>query len=113
MRLFLDDAGELAAMPAPRLNIALHRGAIVGWMSAHEVGEVERTNVPCRRSPKRARCPGEIHARFESAGGAIVWGCPVCGDHGYIHGWQGTRWDRRPTAETAASGAQRAADRLP
>jgi len=33
----------------------------------------------------------------------ILWRGPICGDNGYIHGWQCTLWDRRPEAKAAAS----------
>lgn len=52
------------------------------------------TNVPCRRSPGRRRCLGDIMADLDRTSGHISWQCPVCGDHGLIHGWEGTLWNR-------------------
>lgn len=95
MRHFLDERGDLAAMPAPALKLALHLGSIVGWMTSRSIEGPERTNVSCRRSPGRVPCRGEIHALFEARGGAILWECPLCGDNGRIDGWQESRWDRR------------------
>ncbi len=96
MRHYLDEAGALAAMPAPALNLALFLGSIGGWMTRGPVTGPERTNVRCRRSPGRERCAGEVVAAFEleEAGVAIVWACEWCGDNGVIRGWRGTGWDR-------------------
>lgn len=52
------------------------------------------TNVPCPRSPGRKRCLGEIVAELDRTSGYIAWQCPVCGDKGWIHGWEGTLWNR-------------------
>lgn len=94
MRHYLDDDGEVASMPGPALNLALFLGSIVSWTTAFGLGG--RTNVPCRRSPGRRRCLGEIVASFHSDPEGIRWHCPVCGDNGLIHGWEGTPWDRSP-----------------
>jgi hypothetical protein len=95
MRHYLDDSGEIPDIPGPALNLALFFGAIVGWVTSHS-GHVTWTNVPCRRSPGRRRCRGDILASFDADSGGIVWECPLCDDRGFIHGWEGTQWDRRP-----------------
>lgn len=89
IRHYLEDGNLVHGMPTPALTIALHLGSIVAWMTSQESTSVQRTNVPCRRSPGRKRCTAEIEAKFESPDEAIVWRCPKCGDNGYIHGWQG------------------------
>lgn len=33
-------------------------------------------------------------ADLDRTSGHISWQCPVCGDHGLIHGWEGTLWNR-------------------
>lgn len=91
---FLEDRRLGQDMPTAALNLALHLGAIVAWMTSREAAGVQRTNVRCRRSPGRRRCASEIEAEFESPGAAILWRCPTCGDNGRIDGWQGTPWDR-------------------
>jgi hypothetical protein len=96
IRHFLDGAGALPEMPGPALNLALFLGAIVAWVTSSAVDR--RTNVPCRRTPGRRRCRGEILAALAPDGAEISWQCPVCGDNGVIHGWEGTRWDRGSSA---------------
>lgn len=92
---FLDDDGRLPeSLPEPALNLALHQGAIVEWMTAVLLEDIEVTNVACRRRPRRRRCRGRIVARFKPDGAAIEWRCPACGDNGIIYGWAGTPWDR-------------------
>lgn len=98
LRHFLDEDGRLPDLPAPALNLALHLGAIVAWMTAVVTeGEIEITNVVCRRRPRGRRCRGQVLARFLSPDERIEWACPVCGDNGIIDGWAGTRWDRSTT----------------
>ena len=94
-RHFLDDEGDLAKMPNQALNLVLHLGAIVGWMTNQRGTDLEFTNVPCRRSPGRRRCVGDILAIFESSPRfGIRWWCPVCEDNGFLYGWEETLWDR-------------------
>lgn len=98
MRHFLDGAGAMPdGMPGPALNLALFLGAIVAWVTSGRSAADHRTNVSCRRSPDRRRCPGEILASFEADGSSISWHCPLCGDNGVTRGWEGTPWDRRRT----------------
>jgi hypothetical protein len=94
MQHYLDGAGGLGKMPGAALNLALLLGSIVSWMTSRPAAELERTNVPCRRSPGRRRCTGEIYARFDSEEIGIIWECLTCHDNGYIHGWERTPWDR-------------------
>lgn len=94
LRHFLGEDGRLPDLPAPALNLALHLGAIVAWMTAAAEGEIEITNVVCRRQPRGRRCHGQIVARFLPSDERIEWACPVCGDNGIIDGWVGTPWDR-------------------
>jgi hypothetical protein len=91
---YLNDSGELADMPGPAMNLALFFCSIVGWVSSRQVIIHERTNVPCRRTPGRKRCLGEIVAGMQ-ADGTVSWHCPICGDRGFIYGWEESRWDRR------------------
>ncbi len=77
-----------------RLSLAIFFGAIVAWVTDHLPEGDEHTNVPCRRSPGRRRCRGDIIAELDPMSGYIVWQCPLCGDHGMIHGWEDTLWNR-------------------
>jgi len=79
--------------PPPALNLALHLGAIVAWMTAVVAEEgVEVTNVFCRRRPRGRRWRGQIVARFLPPDERIGWACPACGDDGIIDGWAGSPW---------------------
>lgn len=96
MRHYLDDkTGDLPdGLPTPALNLALFFGSIVAWVTDHLPHGDWHTNVPCRRSPGRRRCLGDIMADLDRTSGHISWQCPVCGDHGLIHGWESTLWNR-------------------
>ena len=94
MRHFLDESGSLGEIPNQALNLALYLGSIVAWMTSVPDDAMQPTNVTCRRSPKRLRCVGEIYASFEDDSRVIAWFCPLCGDNGFIRGWEGTLWDR-------------------
>jgi hypothetical protein len=94
MRHFLNEDGSLPDLPEPALKLALHLGAIVGWVSRSPSKDLRSTNVPCRRRPRRRRCPGEIQACLAPDTGTIDWTCPVCFDSGTIAGWEGTLWDK-------------------
>lgn len=97
MRHCLDASGAIPeGLPGPALNLALFLGAILAWVTSGRSAADPRTNVSCRRSPGRRRCPGEIFASFEADRSTIVWHCPVCGDNGVTRGWEGTPWDRSP-----------------
>ena len=96
MRYFLDASGAIPeGIPGPALSLGLFLGALVAWVTSGRSVSDARTNVSCRRSPGRRRCPGEILATFEPDGSTILWHCPVCGDNGVTRGWEGTPWDRR------------------
>ncbi len=102
MRHYLDeDTGDLpVTLPDRVLSLATFFGAIVAWVTDHLPAGDADTNVPCRRRPARRRCHGEIMATLDRTSGSIVWHCPLCGDNGWIHGWEDTRWDRQPGAGT-------------
>lgn len=104
MRHYLDEeTGDLPeSLPGAVLNLALVFGAIVAWVTDHLPNGDSHTNVPCRRSPGRQRCPGEIFAELDSGSGQIAWRCSVCGDNGLIHGWEGTLWNRHGGARASS-----------
>lgn len=108
MRHYVDEeTGDLPeAMPERVVSLAVFFGAIVAWVTDHLPDGEEHTNVPCRRSPARRRCRGDIIAEFECASGQIVWHCPLCGDNGWIHGWEETLWNRGGGVRATPSGPQ-------
>jgi hypothetical protein len=85
-------------LPERVLSLAVFFGAIVAWVSDHLPDGDPHTNVPCRRSPGRRRCRGDVVADLDFASRHIVWECPLCGDNGLIHGWEDTAWDRQGRA---------------
>jgi hypothetical protein len=96
MRHYLDQEGDWpSGISVPALKLARFLGSIVEWVTSHAADPEELTNVPCRRTPGRRPCLGDIFARLEEADATIRWECPLCGDNGYISGWQETLWDRR------------------
>lgn len=97
MRHYIDEKTEdfPESLPERVLNLAIFFGAIVAWVTDHLPEGDEFSNVPCRRSPGRRRCRGEIIAALDAASGYIDWECPLCGDHGTIHGWERTLWNRQ------------------
>ncbi len=103
IRHYLDEAtGDLPEIiPERVLRLAVFFGSVVAWVTDHLPQRDLLTNVPCRRSPGRRRCRGEIVAELDRASGRIVWHCPLCGDNGLIHGWEDTPWDRQHDAGAA------------
>jgi hypothetical protein len=81
--------------PERIVRLAIFFGAIVAWVTDHLPDGDEYTNVPCRGSPGRRRCRGDIIAALDRRSGHIEFQCPLCGDHGMIHGWEDTLWNRR------------------
>ena len=105
MRHYLDEeTGDLPdGLPTPALNLALFFGSIVAWVTDHLPHGDSHTNVPCRRSPGRRRCLGDIVAALDSVSRRILWQCPLCGDNGLIDGWEGTMWNRHGGARAVPS----------
>jgi hypothetical protein len=103
IRHYLDEeTGDLpSAIPERVLSLAIFLGAIVAWVTDHLPDGDEYTNVPSRRSPHRRRCRGEIIAQLDRTSGYTVWHFPLCGDNGWIHGWEDTPWDRQHDAGVA------------
>ena len=40
-----------------------------------------------------AAATGVLETDLDPATGDVVWGCPICGQQGRIHHWQGSLWD--------------------
>jgi hypothetical protein len=93
---YVDSDGCLVdSLPARAQILVRFLGAVVGWVTSRPTSDWTQTNVPCRRSPGRRRCFGDIFAQVEPDTQAIRWECPICGDNGWIRGWADTEWDRR------------------
>lgn len=92
---YLDQNGAIPSeIPTPVLKTAHFLGSITGWVTMNPTARSKETNVSCRHSSGRRRCPGTVFAQLASDGTMIAWECPICGDNGIIHGWKGTMWDR-------------------
>jgi hypothetical protein len=100
VRHFLNEQGELSKMPGPAVALAVFLRQVVGWVTMPHPSPAGRTNITCRRSPGRKRCPGEIEGSLLPEAGEIWYLCPECGDHGVITGRKGTSWDRSAPLET-------------
>jgi len=96
MTHYLDDLGRIPDLPAPAMRLALYFGSIVESVTSCSPGGSQSSGVRCRRRPGRRRCEGEIRAILDARTHEVLWSCPVCGDNGVIHHWEGTPWDTRP-----------------
>ena len=67
MRHYVDEAtGDLLeVIPEQVLSLPVFFGSIVAWVTNHLPQGDWLTNVPCRRSPGRRRCRGEIVAELD------------------------------------------------
>jgi hypothetical protein len=91
LRHYLAPSGAIAEMPAPARRLAEYFASIVVDATSNLD---DSPSVRCRRRPRRRPCPGVLEAFPDpEEQTAIVWYCPVCGDYGVIHGWEGTLWD--------------------
>jgi len=91
---FLSEQGGFNDMPGPAVSLAIFLRSVVGWVTMRNSHTPERTNITCRRSPRRKRCLAEIEACLLPDSGEIEYFCPECGDNGVIRGWKGSPWDR-------------------
>lgn len=88
------EKGMLADMPTPAMDLALHLGSIVAWVSSHAASPRPATNVRCRtRTRASGRCVGDVQAGI-APDDAIEWVCVLCHESGRISGWRQTPWDR-------------------
>jgi len=93
---YLDEDGAFTLGPGPARRLAEYQGSIVEAVTSRPADEDWMTTIQCRRRPGHVRCIAPIIAGYaQDNPTAIVWGCPLCGDEGYISGWQETLWDKR------------------
>jgi len=86
----------------PSLKFAHYlRRAVLAATASPERGP-RATALPCRRRPRRARCPGRLVVERQDVPSYINWHCPACGEAGRIDGWQGSEYDISPPS-TAGS----------
>ena len=90
MTFFLDENG-LSPIDAPRelLRALSFHGSIVKAASSHPANTEFSSIVLCRRRPDHKPC-GFMLTVTHGLDGVIRWGCPGCGEQGYISNWQGT-----------------------
>jgi hypothetical protein len=96
MRHYLGEDLSSVELPAPAAKLRDYLGSIVAAVTLRNDRETDdQTPISCRRHPCRKQCEANIMACFDEAEpSAIRWFCPLCGDGGYIRGWQGTAWDK-------------------
>ena len=90
---FLTPQGAIAPAAGPARRFAERLTRLVVAATAPPGVEAKPSPVPCWRRPGRQRCTGLIATALDPATGEVIWGCPVCGQQGRIHHWQGSRWD--------------------
>ena len=90
---FLTPQGAIAPPAGPARRFAEQLTRLVATATAPPGAESGLPPIPCWRRPGRRRCAGVIETALNPATGDIVWECPVCGQQGRIHHWQGSRWD--------------------
>jgi hypothetical protein len=97
MTHYLDAQGRIAPLPARVQRLVDHFGAIVVAISPAHAEALISSDVPCRRRPRRRRCPGTIQGFVALEDRRIHWTCADCGDNGAISGWEGSPRDTRRT----------------
>ena len=96
---FLNDAGEMADMPAPARKMASFLALLIDAVTQAYPVRDHATGIRCR---KRG-CTGSIRATVSDAEEEIVWCCPSCREQGVIRNWQETKWDRTAAGSSTAS----------
>ena len=96
MKHYLGEDLSFIELPAPAAKLRDYLGSIVAAVTLRNDWETDNeTPISCCRRPGHKRCEGNITAHFDEAEpSAIKWFCPLCGDGGYIRGWEGTFWDK-------------------
>jgi len=96
LRHYLGQDLSLVELPAEAARLRDYLGSIVAAVTLRNDWESDKkTVISCRRYPGHKRCEGKITAYFdEKEPSAIKWLCPICGDGGYIRGWEVTFWDK-------------------
>lgn len=103
LRDFLDEDGQLAAATRTGASFGRFLGALVAWATMPGVCDALETNVVCGWRTGVGRCDEPIAAALDLDTATIRWECACCGTNGWIHGWEGTAWDRRTESEQAAA----------
>jgi predicted RNA-binding Zn-ribbon protein involved in translation (DUF1610 family) len=88
---YLDEAGELAEMPAPARQLASFLVLLIDAATQAFPADDCDTHIRCRTSA----CVGSIRTSLSSMDDEISWHCPDCGHNGVIRNWQGTKWNQR------------------
>ncbi len=88
---YLDDAGELAEMPAPARQLASFLVLLIDAATQAFPANDHETRIRCRTDD----CVGSIRTSLSSMKGEISWYCPDCGHNGVIRNWQATKWNQR------------------
>jgi hypothetical protein len=97
LRHYLKPGGQLVELPTGRARrLAEYWTQIVAQGSNFDAP----ISLRCRRRPGHRACTGTLDIGLEpDEPSGINWCCPVCGDNGVIHGWEGSFWDNSDAPE--------------
>ena len=90
---FLDRDGLIAESQAGS-RIANLFAAIVAAVTESPSVSPRETSIRCWGQPRCQACPGDHPGPFDPGTSRIYWLYSICNDQGWIHGWQGVRWDK-------------------
>jgi hypothetical protein len=90
---FLTPQGAIAPPAGPARQFAERLTRLVAVATAPPEEAVSTPSVPCWRRPDHQRCAGLLETDLDPMTDEVVWWCPVCGQQGRIHHWQGSLWD--------------------
>jgi len=95
IRHFLDEKGNVPDLPREALDLFEYLSSIVEAATIEDESSPEPDEVECRSIVNGQRCPGDVDVILFPDSAEIVWQCAVCGEDGFICGWEGTKWDKR------------------
>jgi hypothetical protein len=91
LRCYLTPTGAMVELPSRARLFAEYIASIVVDATTNID---DPPTVRCRRRPGHRRCTGVVMSYPNNdENDTIYWYCPVCGDNGFISGWQNTLWD--------------------
>lgn len=95
IRHFLDENGEVPALPPEARNLLRFLSSVVVAASTAYGTPVALAEVECIGTEDGEVCGGEAEVWVDANDNRIGWECLECGNEGIISDWEGTRWDKR------------------
>jgi hypothetical protein len=87
---YLDEAGELARMPAPARKLASFLTLLIEAATGTPSAQDHDSGIRCRTKS----CRGIIQTSLPANQGEITWYCLACGHNGVIRNWRDTNWNQ-------------------